>query len=142
MAGVSYYRETLRRVGLRATVPRLAVLKLLKQAEGPLSHAQVAELASREGLDRATVYRNLIDLTDAGLVSRMDFGDHTWRFAVSGKGPAHPDEAHPHFICSSCGSVSCLPEDAVAVKASRHTPRALRQRRLQIQIRGLCDSCR
>jgi len=51
-------------------------------AEGPMSHADVAGELASHGLDRATVYRNLMDLADAGLVSRADHGDHVWRFSL------------------------------------------------------------
>jgi Fur family ferric uptake transcriptional regulator len=136
------YRERLRKAGLRATAPRLSVLRYVTEAATPLSHGEVAEGLTRHGIDRATAYRNLIDLTDAGLLHRADFGDHTWRFTVPNRRHTPPEMDHPHFICSSCGAVECLPKDAVAVKPFRHAPSALRQHDLQIQVRGLCDDCR
>jgi len=142
LAKVDEYRETLRGAGLRATAPRVAVLRHVSLSVSPLSHGDVADALSSEGVDRATVYRNLIDLTEAGLLHRADLGDHVWRFTVPNRrhAPQRPD--HPHFICNNCGAVECLPEDAVAVRTHRRTPLALRQSGLQIQIRGLCDDCR
>ena len=72
--------ESLRGAGLRKTAPRLAVLEVLERARRPLSHAEVAESLAAEGLDRATVYRNLVALSEAGLVRRSDHGDHVWGF--------------------------------------------------------------
>ena len=132
----------MRAAGLRATAARVAVLRHLTEAGVALSHAEVAEQVARTGVDRTTVYRNLVDLTDAGLVHRTDLGDHVWRFAVPGAGHAPPDADHPHFVCNSCGAVECLPEDSVAVKPNRRSPRALRQPGLQIQVRGVCDECK
>jgi len=40
-----------------------------------------AELQA-EGWDRATLYRNLVDMTDAGLLRRVDLGDHVWRYEL------------------------------------------------------------
>jgi Fur family ferric uptake transcriptional regulator len=131
----------LRGAGLRATQPRVAVLRELVGARSPLSHAEVAEALSADGFDRATVYRNLMDLTEAGLARRADIGDHVWRFELMRPSEAHEDEAHPHFICGECGAVSCLPEDAVSVKPGRGTPRALKNRAVSVQVRGVCDSC-
>ena len=142
MAQLNEYRETLRGAGLRATAPRVAVLGYVTRSVSALSHAEVADALTREGFDRATVYRNLIDLTDAGLLHRVDLGDHVWRFTLSNRRHAPQRPEHPHFICNNCGAVECLPEDAVSVRAHRRTPPSLRQRGLQIQIRGLCDDCR
>ena len=67
-----------------------------------MSHAEIAGALEPAGLDRATLYRNLIDLTDAGLLSRTDHGDHVWRFEL--RDNAHGQtEQHPHFTCIDCG---------------------------------------
>ncbi|MEM6962252.1 MAG: transcriptional repressor, partial [Myxococcota bacterium] len=80
MNSVTELRTTLREHGLRATAARLAVLKCLANAEGPLSHSEVCSLLSDHGFDRATVYRNLVDLTERRILHRDDVGDHVWRF--------------------------------------------------------------
>lgn len=132
-------RDQLRDAGLRATMPRVGVLSVLVGAEHPLSHAEVAEQLADQGFDRATVYRNLIDLTDAGLARRSDVGDHVWRFElVRGE---HREEEHPHFVCTACGAVQCLPEGTIAVRPNRGLPRALKRGELEIRLRGVCDSC-
>lgn len=133
-------QEQLRAAGLRATLPRVAVLRYLHDADSPASHAEVAEALGKEGFDRATVYRNLIDLTEVGLVRRSDMGDHVWRFERVGE-KSHAEGEHPHFICGGCGAIACLPEDAVEVRAVRGAPRALRRKGVTVQLRGLCDSC-
>lgn len=133
-------RQTLRGAGLRVTAPRIAVLRELVEARAALSHADVAVRLAAE-FDRATVYRNLMDLTHADLVRRTDLGDHVWRFEWIGQG-RHENAAHPHFICGSCGTVTCLPEDAVSVKTPPGAPRALRKKKgIAVQLRGLCDAC-
>src|SRR5688572_21434610 len=73
-------RGRLKAAGLRNTAPRVAVLRHLQRAAGPTSHAEIVQELSPLGFDRATLYRNLVDLVDAGLVSRTDLGDHLWRF--------------------------------------------------------------
>ena len=133
-------RATLRTAGLRATSARLAVLRSLYEVSGPVSHGDVAATLSRDGWDRATVYRNLMDLTDAGLVKRTDMGDHVWRFELSGEGHAQ-DAAHPHFMCDACGDVVCLPDGSVKIVPQKGTPRALVQQRYEVQLKGRCDRC-
>jgi len=137
-------KQTLRTAGLRATSARAAVLQCLIEASAPLTHADVCERIAAQGYDRATLYRNLMDLTDVGLAVRIDHGDHLWRFELVGRkqsgGESH-NEAHPHFVCSGCGEVRCLPEEAVDVKPVRGLPRSLKQKNVEIQIRGLCNEC-
>lgn len=135
-------KADLHAAGLRATGPRLAVLKSLYAATGPVSHGDVAASLAPEGWDRATVYRNLIDLTEAGLLRRTDHGDHTWRFELRTRETAHLiEDPHPHFMCDTCGDVSCLPDEAVQVVAARGTPKAIRRRKYEVQIKGRCDRC-
>jgi Fur family ferric uptake transcriptional regulator len=134
-------RDALRAVGLRRTGPRVAVLQRLQAAEAPLSHGDIAGRLSSAGFDRATVYRNLMDLVGVGLVTRTDLGDHIWRFElVDARGGAHAVE-HPHFLCTDCGDVACLPDDAVRVMAVRGAPRAMGKERIEVQVKGRCDAC-
>jgi Fur family ferric uptake transcriptional regulator len=134
-------RERIRERGLRATASRVAVMRALSRAGRPATHGDLAAELSSEGWDRATVYRNLVDLTEAGFARRVDMGDHLWRFELQDERSAHAPTEHPHFLCDACGEVACLPKDAVQVSASARTPRALKKRNVQIQIKGRCDRC-
>ena len=131
-------RAAIRGADLRATPSRIAVLALVRQCDQPISHGDVADKLADQAWDRATIYRNLIDLADAGLLRRSDLGDHVWRFeAVDG---AHDGgDPHPHFVCTECGIVECLPEAQLAIP--RRAPRAMKQRQIEIHVRGLCDVC-
>jgi Fur family ferric uptake transcriptional regulator len=64
---IAAVQELLRSAGLRSTTARIAVLQRLRNAKTPLSHAELADELTPLGLDKATVFRNLTDLTDAGL---------------------------------------------------------------------------
>ena len=137
---LAYYQERLRAAGLRSTAPRVAVLRVLEAAKAPMSHADLMEVLGDEGYDRATFYRNLTDLTEAGLVSRADLGDHVWRFELKSEGPSHQG-SHPHFTCTDCGTVACLPLESVRLTPLKGAPRAVAERAVDIQLRGLCDRC-
>ena len=140
MKSPAEFRELLRARGLRATGPRVVVLQLLAREQKPLTHAEVADALAASGFDRATLYRNLVDMTDSGLLHRTDYGDHVWRFELVGE-HAHKDDGHAHFICRGCGTVECLPVDAVAIHATRKSPKAMRKSGVQVELRGLCDAC-
>ena len=141
--GLEELRGLVRAKGLRATPSRLAVLEMLRASDAPMSHGDVADRLASQAWDRATIYRNLTDLAEAGLVRRTDVGDHVWRFeAVTDD---HEASAHPHFVCTECGTIECLPEIELAIRArssARHKPpRAVKQRKVEVHVRGLCDAC-
>ena len=111
-------KPLIREAGLRCTVARLAVLEHMLAAPGPQTHAEVSAALDHRGFDRATIYRNLTELTEARLVTRVDLGDHVWRFEARRQGTAsdpHQGGDHPHFVCTSCGEVSCLDDVNVAI---------------------------
>lgn len=131
-------KEIVRNSGLRATPSRIAVLELLRSLDHPVSHAEVAAHLSSRDWDPATLYRNLTDFVTAGLARRSDVGDHIWRFELVREG--HDAATHPHFVCTGCGAVECLPK-AELVLSRASTPKSVRQRKIEVQVRGLCDAC-
>lgn len=147
-------RTQIRAAGLRCTTARLAVLEHLESAAGPRTHADVSEALSGRGFDRATIYRNLTELTEARLVDRVELGDHVWRFEIRRrKDHGGHDQAHPHFLCTACGEVSCLDDVSVAITPStgpRHRG-AVRQRTgggrpkihtvTEVLLKGRCGGC-
>lgn len=134
-------RDRVRDAGLRATRGRIAVYGLLWSADAPVSHAEVVE-ALGEHYDRASLYRNLTDLTSAGLLRRFDVGDHIWRFERVEDADEHGGEdEHPHFVCVECGQVECLPGVGLEIRNTRRAPAAVSAQAVEIQLRGLCDGC-
>lgn len=134
-------RARLRAAGLRATAARAAVYQALVGLDRPASHGEVCDLLAAAGFDRATVYRNLADLTEAGLVRRTDHGDHLWRFELTGRDEHHAPDPHPHFVCTECGSVECLPDGVVVVSAGKGAPKAIKAGVYEVQVRGACNAC-
>ena len=145
-------KTRIRDSGLRCTAARLAVMDHLESAAGPRTHAEVSEALADLGFDRATIYRNLTELTEKKLVSRVELGDHVWRFEIKrtgGHGAAGED--HPHFLCTTCGEISCLDDVRVAItpKSRRRTTasagRGARATRIhsvtEVLLKGRCESC-
>lgn len=136
------FQKLLREAGLRSTTPRIAVLEYFHAHGGQNSHAELFEALGDKGLDRATIYRILMDLSEANILSRTDLGDHVWRFELKkGVGGAQHTEEHPHFVCVDCGAVSCLP--GVSIKLSGHSkaPKSVSTNKVAVQLKGRCDTC-
>ncbi|MEO1528240.1 MAG: transcriptional repressor [Planctomycetota bacterium] len=131
-------KEAIRAVGLRATPARVATLVMLYAAKSPLTHANVAEHLAESGIDKATAFRNLNDMTDAGLLRRSELGDHVWRFEPIRD--EHHDASHPHFLCVDCGSVSCLDDVTLTASSKRASEKV--GEITEILLRGHCNECR
>ena len=108
-------KEMIRETGLRCTNSRTVVLRRLVDHGSPMSHA---------------------DLTDRGLLHRLDPGDHIWRFEFRGEDD-HDDE-HPHFMCSDCGEVSCLTSVNISFDKGQRSEVAEVN---EIFLKGRCVRC-
>ena len=133
-------KALLRKSGLRSTSARLAVLAHLQRARTPISHAELAKDLVPTGLDRATVYRNLMDLAESGLVARAELGDHVWRYEIKREGHDHNAE-HPHFVCIDCGEVTCLTDVDVAISPAPGTKKSTIAGLTEVLLKGHCGKC-
>ena len=139
MNSINDFKTLIRKTGLRSTPPRIAVLQALSKISAPLSHGDLIGKLAPQEMDRATIFRNLSDLTEAGLLSRIDVGDHIWRFEL--KNQENKNASHPHFVCTDCGDVSCLPTANVQVT---HSPKASNNKVgniSEILLKGHCEDC-
>lgn len=93
---------SLREVGLRATAPRLAVLRALLNT--PLSLEELKQ-AVKKDTHQATVYRAIKDLVAARIVRRIE--------SPLGTRYEHQATHHHHITCLSCGRIEevdvCIP---------------------------------
>ncbi len=100
-------KSILREAELRGTAARIAVLQCLEREAAPQSHADVTERLEGFGFDPSTIYRSLTELSEAGLLARLDLGDGTRRFELL-KNADGSIVGHPHFMCVDCGKIQCL----------------------------------
>jgi len=139
---VQEFQALLRAAGLRSTAPRIAVLEYFHEHAGPNSHAELWSALAEKGFDRATIYRILMDLAEADILSRTDLGDHVWRFELKkGVGSVKHTEEHPHFVCVDCGEVSCLPGLSVRLEGQAKAPKSVTKNKVVVQLKGRCDNC-
>jgi Fur family ferric uptake transcriptional regulator len=135
--GLAETKKRIRDLGLRVTAPRLAVLRVLAQAERPLSHAEVVTRLGDDAVcDSATVYRNLVALVGVQLVRVASHAGGICRYEIA---KAKDECAHPHFLCDDCGIVSCLPETEVVTPKKAKWSKSLRA--AEVQFVGRCPTC-
>ena len=98
--------SVLRSRGLRVSATRRALVQALFASAEPLSADQLAA-----GLDRASVYRNLAQLEDAGLARHLHAGSAAGRWEPAER------PAGAYAVCESCSALTQL--DAAAAECIR-----------------------
>jgi Fur family transcriptional regulator, ferric uptake regulator len=130
----------LRPPGGKRSSKRDRILEIFLRQEGHLSADELVERVRREhpGVGRATVYRTLQRLVDAGVARKVDFGDGRARFE-----PSYRHPRHFHLVCTSCHrSSEFLSSDVEALIEEIAAARNFAATQSLVQIHGLCEECR
>ncbi|MFG6350129.1 MAG: transcriptional repressor [Oscillospiraceae bacterium] len=124
---------------VRQSKKRDAMLAFLRTTTRHPSADQVYRRLKPEypDLSLATVYRNLGQLCEQGLIKRVGTVDGQERY----DGEVRP---HSHFICNRCGSILDLPwvspgEDWAGQLSVQY---GFRAESLESIVRGLCKDCK
>ena len=128
-------RRVLEDSGLRCTPQRFAVMAFLMDCHRHPTAQEIFETVNRVDprSSRATIYNNLRDLVQAGLVREVAVEGRAARF------DAKPTRHH-HFICDRCGNVEDMEWYDVPRPASRNLGKRL-IRECELIFRGLCIKC-
>jgi Fe2+ or Zn2+ uptake regulation protein len=128
-------KQSLEGSGLRCTPQRYGVMAFLMEHPGHPTAAEIFEAVNR--LDprssRATIYNNLRDLVEAGLVREVAVEGRAARFDAKGI-------RHHHFICDRCGNVEDMEWYDVPRPASGSLGKRI-LRECELIARGLCTKC-
>ena len=106
----------------------------------PTTHAELVEQLVTRGSDASTVFRALNDMAVAGIVHRMELGDHVWRYELN-RDAADATESHPHFLCLDCGDITCLkPLDMRPINRDNRELKKI-GKVTEVLLKGQCSSC-
>ena len=139
MQSASEFVEQLRPPGGRRSGKRDAIVRLFLGQDGHFSAEHFVELVRRSDsrISRATVYRTLQWMVDAGMARRVDFGGGRFRFEHAYRHPRHF-----HFICRTCNQSSeFLSSDIESLVEEIATARGFAPRQSVLQIYGTCEAC-
>ncbi len=127
--------ETLKASTLRVTEPRRALLRLLAEAEKPLSCEEIRARSEGE-FDLVTVYRNMEVFREQNIVQTilLESGKQLFELTVEG-------DHHHHIICRSCHRTLRL-ELCFGGELERYaSSRGFKQLEHKIEVFGLCETC-
>jgi Fur family ferric uptake transcriptional regulator len=125
--------------GERVTRQRLIVADILAAAGRQLTAGELYERVrtAEPSLGRATVFRTVDRLVEAGVARRLELEGHVYAYI------ACQPEHHHHLSCTSCGRVEEIPESwvqPIADRASRRLDFEIDDGRLDFY--GRCADCR
>jgi len=130
----------LRPAGGKRSSKRDLILNVFLAQEGHLSADDLVDLIHREDhrISRATVYRTLQWMVEAGIARKVDFGEGRFRFEHSYRHPRHF-----HLICQVCNrSSEFLSSDIDVLIEEIATARNFSAHQSVLQIYGTCEQCR
>lgn len=129
----------LRRRGFRWTQQRLAIVRTALTSHEHYTADELLSWCKREDprVSRATVYRTLAVLEQAGFVEGLDTGDGGRRFEHV-IGHAH----HDHMVCTGCAAIFEF-HDAELERRQEAAARKIgfRIERHSLRIHGVCRAC-
>ena len=140
MQSTSAYIDSLRPAGSKRSSKRDFIVETFLRREGHLSADDLVEIIRREDarISRATIYRTLQWMVDAGIARKVDFGEGRFRFEHSYRQPRHF-----HLICKTCHqSFEFLSSDIESLVEEVSAARHFTVSHSVVQIYGTCEACR
>ena len=129
----------LRARGLRATAERRLLIREIFAQHGHIDADSIVEAVRGRGLSisRATVYRNLELLVEAGLAHKVRL--HGRRFLYE---HLHAGQRHDHLACRDCGKlIEFVSPGITALLGEICRAHGFEGKGNQLQILGLCRDC-
>lgn len=132
--------QDLKKAGLKATLPRLKILKFLEDSK--IRHMSAedvykAMLESGDEVGLATIYRVLTQFEAAGLVTRHHFDEGHSMFELN------QGTHHDHILCVKCGRVDEFMDPIIEERQHKIAEeKGYEMTDHALYIYGVCSTCR
>jgi len=139
MLSPAEFVDTHRPAGGRRSTKRDLIVDVFLRQTGHLTADELVELVRRADrrASRATIYRTLQWMVDAGIARRVDFGAGKFKFETAYRHPRHF-----HLICKSCQrSFEFLSSDIEGLIEEIASARGFKAAQSVVQIFGTCQQC-
>jgi Fur family transcriptional regulator, ferric uptake regulator len=131
-------KKELRRLDLRATPARVAVMSLLEQSEKPIDVNLIIDFLNKKEIktDPATVFRIINILMQKRIVLPIQFQDGRMRYELTKK------RHHHHLVCESCGEIEDVFSHFVPeLEKEIEKKHKFLVKRHSLEFFGLCRNC-
>jgi Fe2+ or Zn2+ uptake regulation protein len=128
----------LRKVGLRATPARLAVLNFLEKTDKPVDVSAVIDYLNVKKVktDPATVFRIMNMLTMKGIIMPIEFQESKMRYELAGR------KHHHHLVCEDCGGIEDVSSRAILTLENEiQSKHKFLVKRHSLEFFGTCSNC-
>lgn len=138
-SGEHLYHKYVAEKGLKKTHQRDTIVRVLFSP--PHKHYRIEEILEKSrkkdpSVSYATVYRTLMMLLDAGVVSQRHFGKGQSLFEVIS------DHHHDHMICNGCGEIVEFENDTIEKLQETVAKKAgFKLSTHKMELYGLCPRC-
>ena len=130
--------DTLRKADLKATAPRLAILKVFAGNHLPINAEHIYQRVRRSNINEATVYRTLASFEEKGIIKRVDLRKDSLYYELAS------GHHHHHIVCTDCGKV----EDFESCSVDKISDKVLAQsskfsviKEHSLELFGTCNAC-
>ena len=128
----------LQQANLKATAPRLAILKVLAGNHLPINAEHIYQKVKRLNINETTVYRTLASFEEKGIVKRVDLRKESVYYELAS------GHHHHHIVCTDCGKVedfeSCS-VDKISDKVLSQSSKFSLIKEHSLELFGVCNVC-
>lgn len=125
--------------GLKATMPRIRIIRLLNLEKKPLRIKDIYRRLSKYDVDMVTIYRTIEVLCEKNIVHRVDFGEDAAYYEFN-----RGDDRH-HITCVGCKKREnidfCFFSKAYKTLLLKRIPNFGKVMKHTMECFGLCKKC-
>lgn len=121
---------------IRPTSSRILILRVLEEADHPLSGQDIEDVL--QTVDRSTITRSLALFVEKGVVHLIEDGSGSAKYEICNSRLDNHDDMHVHFHCTECGKTFCFTESVIPpVKI----PEGFVSEKATYLLTGRCPEC-
>lgn len=128
--------EKLAARGIRPTAVRLLVVRVLAEADSPLSLADIE--AMLDTAPKSTIFRALNLFLEHHIVHSFEDGSGSLKYELCDGEHGNLDDMHTHFFCEKCQRTFCFKAIQVPVI---DLPKGFRMHSVNYMVKGVCCEC-
>ena len=129
--------QVLEQAGLRVTAVRVLVWRTLRsQLHDAFSLADLQQTLPT--VDRSTLFRTLVSLTEAHLLHEIDDGSGAQKYCVCQHDDTRHCMGHVHLTCVRCHRTFCLPNVTIPTVP---LPEGFTPEETEYVVKGVCNRC-